>query len=400
MDSLNPLPDLQELELRPVHPPEAAPAARDEPERSEEILPRRLRWTLFVALFVLPVAAAAPYFGLIASDVYVSQAQFIVRSMSFNDSSGVLAFAQNQGLSRANEETFAVNEYVRSRDAVAELVARNDLSAILARPEGDIFNRYPNFYSRNTREALYRHFRSIVSADIEGKTGISQLEVEAFRPEDARNLAQALLASAEQLVNRMNERAYANARADAQHRFEKARQAILDLERRLTEFRQRERIVDSGKEAAAALEAIGRMSTELARQEAELDRQLRIAPSAPSIKPLREKIASYRRQIEIERSKVVGGNGAIAGKMAEYETLVLERDLAAKALGVAMLEMENARQAAQVQHLYLQTITEPNLPDYPLYPRRILGFLAVTGLALLLWWTTVSVTRIVMEHRE
>jgi capsular polysaccharide transport system permease protein len=400
MDSLNPLPDLQELELRPVLAPAEAPPVREEPDRPAEVLPRGLWWALFTAFFALPVAAAAAYFGFVASDVYVSQAQFIVRSMSLNDSSSVLALAQDQRLSRANEETFAVNEYVRSRDAVAELSARNDLRAILARPEGDIFNRFPNFYSRNTREALYRHFRSIVSADIEGKTGISRLEVEAFRPEDAHNLVTALLASAEQFVNRMNERAYANALADAQHRFDKARQAVLNLERRLTEFRQRERIIDSGKAAAAALGTIGKMSMELARLEAEVDRQIRVSPSSPSIKPLRDKITSYRRQIEIERSKVAGGSGAIAEKMAEYETLVLERELAGKALGIAMLDMQNARQASQVQHLYLQTITEPNLPDYPIYPRRILCFLAVAGLALLLWWSTLSVTCIVMEHRS
>jgi capsular polysaccharide transport system permease protein len=399
MDSIKELPPLQELELVAVPLPEGVSADEDEVDRVDDVLPRRHRWALFLVLVVLPVTVAAAYFGLIASDVYVSQAQFIVRSMSFNDASGLVAFAQNQGLSRATEETFAVNEYVRSRDSVDFLVVHDDLRTILARPEADLFNRFPNFFSRNTREALFRHFRSMVSADVEGKTGISRLEVEAFRPGDALNLAKALLAAGEQLVNRMNERAYENALADAQRRFDEARQTVANAERRLTEFRQREHIVDSGREATAALEAIGRMSMELAQQEADLDRQLRLSPSAPAIRPLRQKIDSYRRQIELERAKIVGGTGAIAEKMADYEALVLERELAAKALGVAMLEMEKARQAAQVQHLYLQTIAEPNLPDYPLYPRRILGFLAVTGLALLVWWITLSITRIVMEHR-
>jgi capsular polysaccharide transport system permease protein len=190
-----------------------------------------------------------------------------------------------------------------------------------------------------------------------------------------------------------------NALADAQRRFEEAQQTVSTVERRLTAFRQKERIVDSGKEAEAALEAIGRMSMELARQEADLDRRLRISPSGPAIQPLRDGIESLRHQIESERAKVVGGNGAIAEKMAAYETLVLERELAAKSLGAAMLQMENARQASQAQHLYLQVIAKPNLPDYPLFPRRVLGVLSVACLALLIWWIALSMTRIILEHR-
>ena len=56
---------------------------------------------------------------------------------------------------------YAVNEYVVSRDAVDLLVRDHNLRAILARPEADIFNRFPNFFSRDNKEQLYRRFRRI-----------------------------------------------------------------------------------------------------------------------------------------------------------------------------------------------------------------------------------------------
>ncbi len=76
-------------------------------------------------------------------------------------------------MSRAADETFAVADYMQSRDAVDYLIAHHDLKDILSRPEADVFNRFPNFIARNTRESLYRHFRQMVDAEVDPGTGVS-----------------------------------------------------------------------------------------------------------------------------------------------------------------------------------------------------------------------------------
>jgi capsular polysaccharide transport system permease protein len=85
--------------------------------------------------------------------------------------------------------------------------------------------------------------------------------------------------------------------------------------------------------------------------------------------------------------------------MQEYELLLLRRELAAKGLGLAMLNVEKARQNAQLQHLYLQTIAQPNTPDEALYPKRLFWIFIVTGVSLVLFWTVLSIYRLVMEHQ-
>ena len=57
-----------------------------------------------------------------------------------------------------------------------------------------------------------------------------------------------------------------------------------------------------------------------------------------------------------------------------------------------------ARLAAQRQQLYLETITQPNLADYPLYPKRLASFATVAATCLLVYgiaWLLVSGVR---EH--
>src|SRR5258706_5757545 len=67
------------------------------------------RHALFLATVVLPVAIAATYYFLIAADRYQSEARFIVRSASSTNAAGVTAMIANQCLSRATDETYAVN---------------------------------------------------------------------------------------------------------------------------------------------------------------------------------------------------------------------------------------------------------------------------------------------------
>lgn len=387
-----------EIVLREVDSPERdSHGGEDTSSRGGTLLRRHL--VFLAGLVFIPTAAVVAYIGFIASDIYVSESRFIVRSAAHSDLTGLAALIQNQGMSRAADETYAVTEYFRSRDAARVLVENHELKDVLSRPEADLLVRFPNFYSKNTQESLYRHFRAMVTAHVDANTGLGLLAVEAFRPDDAQRIASVLLASAEALINRLNDRANRDALEYAQKMLDEAARKVSEIEQRITEYRRRERLIDAGQEATAAMEAIGRLSVELAQNRASLDQQVRLAPSAPSATALREGISALQKQVNELRSKIVGSDGAIATKMPEFELLLLQRELAAKGLGLAMLNLEKAKQTAQLQHLYLQTVAEPNLPDEASYPKRILLIAITIGISLFLFWSLVSVYRIVMEHQ-
>jgi capsular polysaccharide transport system permease protein len=400
--TLNPIepktPMIEEIELTPLNI-QGELVVADEQDAGDDRKPFFVRHALFMATVVLPLAIAALYYLLIASDRYVSEARFIVRSSAGNGVGGVATMIENQGLSRANDETYAVNDYVVSRDIV-ELLVRNDhLRDILARPEADAINRFPNFYSRDNKENLFERYKDMVQARIDSATGISTLKVAAFRADDATGLASAIIKYAEDLINRLNERAYDDAERYAQTIVDRERNDIGKIETDLTTFRNANGSVDPGKEAVAGFEMIGKMTTELVLLEANLQQQLALSPGAPGIAALREKIRSYQEQIDKQKLDIVGGNRSLASKLAGYERLELDRELAARALGLAMINLAKAREDAQQQHLYLQTIVVPNVADYAEYPRRTLGMLLMLLVCLGLYATVRSLSSITLEHR-
>ena len=61
------------------------------------------------------------YYGLIASDIFVSESRFVVRSPQRPQLSGLGAILQGGGFARSQDDTYSVHDYVLSRDALAEL---------------------------------------------------------------------------------------------------------------------------------------------------------------------------------------------------------------------------------------------------------------------------------------
>ena len=79
---------------------------------------------LFVYSVVLPVILSALYYGLIASDVYISESRFVVRGAKSQSSSGLtdlLSQATGASFGRSIEDSYSVAGFITSRDALRRL---------------------------------------------------------------------------------------------------------------------------------------------------------------------------------------------------------------------------------------------------------------------------------------
>ena len=89
---------------------------------------------------------AALYYGALASDRYVSEARFVIRTASkpTNLAGGLGALMQLIGMSRSQDDAYAVRDFLTSRDAMHELEARMDLRAIYQNRDADPYTRFPS----------------------------------------------------------------------------------------------------------------------------------------------------------------------------------------------------------------------------------------------------------------
>ncbi|MCY1555406.1 polysaccharide export inner-membrane protein, BexC/CtrB/KpsE family [compost metagenome] len=105
-------------------------------------------------------------------------------------------------------------------------------------------------------------------------------------------------------------------------------------------------------------------------------------------------------QVEQERAKLTGRAGSLAPKIAAYESLALQREVAEKALLQASAALLTAEQDVRRQKLYLDRIVEPNLADRPMEPRRLRAILIVFLSSMALYLLGRLLWAGLREHRQ
>jgi capsular polysaccharide transport system permease protein len=352
----------------------------------------------FWAIVGLPTLIAGVYFYGIAANLYMSKAEFIIRSPKSVQVNPVSAFLQSAGLSRSGDDSAAVADFIMSRDAVRKLERHDDLRAIFNRPEGDFVTRFPGILGRTDFEALYRHYTHFVSVETDAETGVTTLRVKAYRAKDAQKLAEALLEYSEQLINQLNARARRDALDIAQREVERVEHHIAEIQDKLTAYRVKQKMIDPKTASAGVLMLIQQMTTAEANARAQLSELLRTSPNSPQLPLIRTRIDSLENLIARERARLSGQTHSVVSTMTEYEHLMLQRELAEKELASAFTSLEAARVEAQRQQVYLERIAQPNLPDYPLYPERTLDFAMVVASCLLVYALAWLLVASVREH--
>ena len=340
----------------------------------------RLGTVARVAVVLLPTLLAGVYFGLLATDRYVSEARFVIRAPKPTSILGGLdALLQIAGLSHTQDDAYAVRDFLTSRDAVRELATRVDLPAIYRHMGTDPLVRYPSLLWHATDEGFYRYFQTRLSVIVNNTTGLTTMRVEAFRPDDAAMVAKAMLGLGEDLINKLNTRMQEDALRVATTEVARAEQRRVDSQLALTDFRTRELILDPGKTSAIIVTLIGQLSAQLAETRTQIAETEATSRNSPQLGNLRERANALQQQIVIERGRVANSSDGLAEKIAEYERLVLQQEFSIRALAQAVAAMEIARVDARRQQMFLERVVEPAVADEATMPRRWQSVLIVCG---------------------
>lgn len=354
----------------------------------------------FWTIVGLPTLIAGVYFFAIASDLYLAEAKFVVRGPHEQGAGvGSIGSMFGGGSLQAGGDVAEVRDFILSRDAVRELEEQDHLRAVLSRPEADLLTRFPGFqFWRRDFEALYKTYQRFVTVDIDDNSGVATLQVKAYRPEDAQRVTQALMKDSEALVNALNARAREDMLSTFQNAVQVAEQHIAQVQEQLTTYRIKEQMLDPKSASSAPLGLVGGMEKELASARAQLSDMMRNAPRSPGIPLLQTRISSLQQLIGDERSKITGDSNSVATKSAEYERLDVQRELDEKALASAFASLEAARLQVQQHQLYLEEIAQPNLPDYPLFPKRFTSFAMVVASCFIAYGIVWLLLAGVREH--
>lgn len=360
---------------------------------------RRFNTIFFVTVFT-PTLVAVGYYGVVASDVYVSESRFVVRSPQRPAQSGLGALLQGTGFSRSQDDTYSVHDFIRSRDALRELDEKLLIRSSYSRADIDVVNRFPVEPWDDSFEALHRHYLKYVAIDYDTVSSITTLRVRAYKATDAQRINQQLLEISERLVNTMNLRSRQDLIQVAESEVRRAEERARSAAAALSTFRTERNVFDPDRQSALQLQGVVRLREELLAAETQLDQVRRVAPGNPQVGVLQSRVDALRKAVSDENARVLGREGGLSSKSPMYDRLQLDKAFADRQLAAAMAALDTARNESARKQLYLERLVQPNTPDRAVEPRRIRGVVTVFALGLLLWGVTGLVLASVREHTE
>jgi capsular polysaccharide transport system permease protein len=361
----------------------------------------------FVAMVVLPAIAATLYFTLIASDQYISETRFAVHSMAPDivtptSKSGKATTANSfmGGLTAANDDSYMVAAYIRSRACVEEVSRTVNLVEMFRRPEADAWSRLK---ANPTPEELTKYWDYMVSSYVDPPSGIVTVSVAAFRREDALAIARAILKASEKVANDISVRAREDVMTLAQKELASAEDRVMASLADLRAFREKAGFIDPKLQS----ESIGRLLEELLAQRIRLQTEYEVSsramsPEAPTLQSLKGRLDQLDLQIADERAKLTSHSKdpkALANLLPKYEELLMRGAFASKLYGLAADGLERARLRAEAQAIYINVFVPPALPQEALFPERFVSSVLIALTLLVIWGIVALVAALVEDHK-
>jgi capsular polysaccharide transport system permease protein len=363
-------------------------------------LRRHLMFTLFV---VIPGALIVVYYALLASDIYVSESRFLVRSPQ-KGSQSTSMFGQlllGTGISHSADDTFAVRDYILSRDALQTLQSELNIREMYSRPGASLIDRFPGLSWDRSFEEFFRYYgKHVVTIELDSQSSIATLTVRAFTAEDAYRINSRLIEMSERLVNELNDRSRQDMIRFASNEVAIASDKAKDASVALLNYRSNAAVFQPDKQAALQLEQVAHIQQQLISTEAEIAQLVRLSPDNPQISALKGRAESLRGAIASEAAKVTSSRNSFSANAPDFERRQLDVEFADKQLGVALAELESARSDAQQKQLYLERLVQPSLPDKAMEPRRIRSIIALIVMTLVIWGVASVVVASVREHGD
>lgn len=337
----------------------------------------------FLLCFGCPVVVSSIYLFERAADQYASNLGFSVRKEEQSSAIELLGgITELSGSS--SSDTDILFAFLNSQELVNLIDQDVNLKNIWSKVD---IQRDPIFaYDPNgTIEDLLAHWKRKVKIVYDSGTGMIDVRVLAFSPDDSFAITSALLEACSKMINDLSN----SARLDA---ISYSRIELLDAEKRLREarknltlFRNRNQIVDPTIDTQAQMGLLNTLQQQLAETIIELDL---LTPttrdSDPRVKQAKNRKEVIESRIEIERSKLgLGGSGdnseAFATLVGEYEGLIVEREFAEQSYTAALASFNSAQFSASRQSRYLAAHVNPTRAEKAEFPERIkiLGLLSV-----------------------
>lgn len=361
--------------------------------------------TSFLMFVVLPTIIVAWYMYERATDRYVSYMGFSVRTEEVGSAFELLGgVAELSGSS--SSDTDILYRFIDSQQLVAAVDARVDLESIWLHPniENDPIFAYE---AGGTIEDMTAYWGKMVDVYADTSTGLIDLQVQAFTPEDAQLIAEVIFDESLRMINRLSAIAREDSTGYAREELDQTVERLKDARTALTQFRNRTQIIDPSASITSQMGILSSLQSELAQTLIDLDLLRQTTnENDPRVVQARQRIDVIESRIAEERNKFGQGaddgaspDAAFADLIEEFEALAVDLQFAESSYRAAQATLDASINEARRQSRYLAAHIQPTLPQSAERPNRFTT-VALFGLFSLLAWSVLLLAGYALRDRR
>ncbi len=352
-------------------------------------------WGLVISFFILvvvPTLAAGWYLWTRAADRYVSDVAFSVRNAETSSALDMLSGIGGLGLTSSSSDTDILYQFIQSQELVSRIDTAIDLRKIWSRADPAVDPVFV-YHPPGTIEDLMGYWPRMVKVYNDSGTGILNVQVQAFTPQEAQQIAQMIYDDSSEMINRLS----AIAREDATRYAREDRDAAMDrlklARAALADFRNRTQIVDPAANVQNQMGLLSSLQGQLAET---LISRATLKDTVPANDP---RLLQEDRRIEVIKAQIVeerknlglgsgvsgDQSGVFADLVGDYERLVVDQEFAEQTYTAAMATYDAAAAESRRQTRYLAAHVNPTLAEAAEQPQRLVLLALVTLFAFLIW---------------
>ena len=368
---------------------------------------KKRHWGLlsaFVVIVILPALATWWYLNERAVDQYASTVGFTVRSEDISSASDLLGgLAPALGGSSGSGDADILYEFIRSQALVQQIDADLDLRTYYA-PHLDqdpIFSFDPD----GTIEDLTEYWQRMVRISYDAGSGLMELRVLAFEPDEARGIANAIFDRSTVMINDLSAIAREDATRYAREDLDLAVERLKEAREALTAFRIANEIVDPTADVQGQMGLLSLLQEQQVAALIEFDLLSNSTRDGdPRLEQARRRIDIIDNRIREERRKFgvgAGGedNASYAETIAGFERLTVDREFAETAYAASLAAFDAARAEANRQSRYLAAYIRPTLAERSEFPNRPL-LIGIVALFSFLIWAILALSYYALRDRR
>lgn len=340
------------------------------------------------------------YYTFIAADRYVSNVSLSVKSTDGGSPISLSGIESLVGVaSSSTEDIKLLQEYIKSFDMLQKLDEKINLRSLYEKQKIDLFFR---IYSSTSKESYLKYYRDRIHILFDDTTGLLNVAVEGFSPEDARNISAAILEESERFINEISHNIAREQLRFAQGELESAKQKYKDAKNELLAFQNEYGVFDPQSLAKTKAGFITEIELQISKKETELNTMRSyLNDNAPEIAALKAELRAHKEQLEKERRKVASNasQDKLNDVVAQFEALYLNLSFAEDVYKTAITAVETTRIEIGRKAKQVVVIQSPYVPDSAAYPNKMYNIITIFVILTLIFGVVRLVRAIIDEHR-